>query len=341
MTAIDGLPEEAVQAKLAQIAADLAPLVSSQASKREITVCPALDWFALENADFQESWLVEPFLPKGSYVAIVASRGQGKSMFLQETAANLSAGRPFLRQSFDEGIKVLYLDFENPESELQNRFFLTFGYHAPDLQNLYYLHFPQCPAFDREEAEAWWQVHLDAYDPCLVVIDTLSRVVSGSENDADTYIRFFNYSAVALKRRGVTLVTLDHLGKDVERGSRGSSAKEDGPDFVLQMSVKSRSENDATVTLKSTKHRNTSVPDSITIQRKNGRHSMEAETFDEPEIKLARELDRLALPVEISVREAKSRLKEAGRGAQMAVLTKAVRLRKLPDYMPRLPGNGS
>ena len=59
----------------------------------------------------------------------------------------------------------------------------------------------------------------------IVIIDTTSRVVAGKENDADTYLAFYRHTVVPLRARGIALLRLDHPGKDVSRGTRGSSAK--------------------------------------------------------------------------------------------------------------------
>ena len=65
----------------------------------------------------------------------------------------------------------------------------------------------------------------------LVVIDTLSRVTEGPENDSDTYRNLYRHTWLPLKRAGIAAVRLDHTGHEGTR-ARGSSAKGDDVDVV-------------------------------------------------------------------------------------------------------------
>ena len=56
----------------------------------------------------------------------------------------------------------------------------------------------------------------------LVVIDTLIRTVSGEENSADTIKNFYTHTGMALKAAGIALLRIDHAGKDLTRGQRGT-----------------------------------------------------------------------------------------------------------------------
>ena len=66
----------------------------------------------------------------------------------------------------------------------------------------------------------------------LVVIDTMSRAVSGDENDADTVRRFYQHTGRLLKANGIAWLRIDHAGKNRDRGQRGSSSKNDDVDVV-------------------------------------------------------------------------------------------------------------
>ena len=319
-----------IQSQLDAVKSQYSNVVPLQ--KKTIELAIQIDWHELAKKDFVRTWLSEPWLLQGVWVALVAAAGAGKSLLVQEASAAVATGRAFLRQAASEPKRVLYLDFENSEQDIQERIFLMFGYTEVELDNFIYLHYPDTPAFDGPDAVDWWNLHLDAYKPELVVVDTLSRVVSGEENSADTYIRFFRQSALAIKRRGLTLVTLDHLGKDADRGGRGSSAKKDGPEFVLQMTTKAISEGNVTLTLKNTKGRSGALPAQIIIKRKNGRHYLDPEEYTSEEFELARLLDSLSLPLDISVRAAATALKDAGHRKRTEMIAKALRARRLPNF---------
>jgi hypothetical protein len=69
----------------------------------------------------------------------------------------------------------------------------------------------------------------------LVIIDTFSRAVEGAENDADTVRNFYRWTAINLKAEHRSLLRIDHSGKDLKKGARGTSAKNDDVDLVWQM----------------------------------------------------------------------------------------------------------
>ena len=60
----------------------------------------------------------------------------------------------------------------------------------------------------------------------------LIRTVSGEENSADMIKNFNRYAGTPLKAAGIALLRIDHAGKDLTRGQRGTSAKRDDVDVV-------------------------------------------------------------------------------------------------------------
>jgi hypothetical protein len=76
---------------------------------------------------------------------------------------------------------------------------------------------------------------VDDVRPDIVVFDTVSRFIQGKENDSDTWLQFYGRVHAPLKALGIAGVRLDHMGKDSDRGSRGSSAKSQDVDHVWEM----------------------------------------------------------------------------------------------------------
>jgi RecA-family ATPase len=76
---------------------------------------------------------------------------------------------------------------------------------------------------------------ISAYDCSIVVIDTVSRAIEGEENENDTWLKFNRYSGMAMKRAGISMIRLDHSGKDGSKGQRGGSAKSGDVDAVWRM----------------------------------------------------------------------------------------------------------
>lgn len=70
----------------------------------------------------------------------------------------------------------------------------------------------------------------------VVIIDTLARVAGWqNENDASQCQRVMHMLDDLSKATGTLVLALDHMGKDVGRGTRGGSPKEDYSDVVLQL----------------------------------------------------------------------------------------------------------
>ncbi len=130
---------------------------------------------------------------------------------------------------------VLYLDYEMTPEDLRDRL-EYFGYGPEyDLSHLHYASLPTLDALD--SASGGDQITTDAValGADLVVIDTAGRAVTGDENEADTYRALYARTGRLLKAEGIALVRLDHAGKDVAKGQRGSSGKNDDVDIVLSL----------------------------------------------------------------------------------------------------------
>ncbi len=65
----------------------------------------------------------------------------------------------------------------------------------------------------------------------------MSRFFHGKENSNDTFRAVYAHSLMPLKREGITVLRLDHSGKDEDAGQRGASAKNDDVDAVWQLQL--------------------------------------------------------------------------------------------------------
>lgn len=185
-----------------------------------------VNWAHLLAADFNATQFVtRPLLQPGAQISLVASGKEGKSLFCWEWACRLANGLPFLGNPEQEPLVVGYFDYENPHSELQRRARTT-GFDEPKLlDNLRYESFPDFGPLDTPVGAATAIAWVDEHAPQVVFLDTVSRVIAGKENDADTWLQLYRLFILPMKARGVSLVRLDHFGKDRERGARGNSAK--------------------------------------------------------------------------------------------------------------------
>ncbi|MGK2947780.1 MAG: bifunctional DNA primase/polymerase [Acidimicrobiales bacterium] len=219
---------------------DQAPIVGPQPEAGPDVVPPLgpqpIDWSAFwQREHIGEDWLVHPILPRGRQVAIWARHKTGKSLLTLEVAAALATGQGCLSQAAAEPIDVIYLDMEMTEDDLRERL-EDLGYGPEvDMSRLHYYLLPSMPPLDTAAGGAMLANLATLHGAQAVVIDTMARVVAGDENDADTYRSFYRHTGITLKAMGISVLRLDHGGKDASKGQRGSSGKGDDVDVVWQL----------------------------------------------------------------------------------------------------------
>lgn len=180
-------------------------------------------------------WLAEPIIEQGRQIAIFSEAKAGKSLLMLEICALLASGQGIFGKTPHDPLSILYLDKENMRIDIRERL-ADMGFSAGiDLSNLHYSWFPDMPWFDKPEGGLDLLGLALSVNAKMVVLDTLSRVVEGEENSSDTYHDFYKHTGVWLKQRGITLVRLDHAGKDIAKGMRGSSSKTTDVDDVWEL----------------------------------------------------------------------------------------------------------
>jgi archaellum biogenesis ATPase FlaH len=182
----------------------------------------------------EEDWLIKPLIPRNQLVVIFAPGGTGKSLLALYIAAGLATGRNIFGIEH-QPISVLYMDYEMQQAQLYERL-TAMGYNKEtDLTRLHYASLPPIASLDTPEGAKEVCDLARACQAELVIIDTFSRAVEGAENDADTVRNFYRWTALKLKTEGRSLLRIDHAGKDLKKGARGTSAKNDDVDLVWQM----------------------------------------------------------------------------------------------------------
>lgn len=283
-----------------------------------------IDWPTFwQRANDEPEWVYPDVLARGRGHAAYAARKAGKSLFTLYLAAKLATG--------SEPVVVSYLDYEMTEDDVRDRL-EDMGY-GPDtnLARLRYALLPTIPPLDTadgaraltglvDEVQSAWPDHHQ-----VVVLDTISRAVQGEENSSDTFRAFYTHTGVELKRRGVTWVRLDHGGKDLAKGQRGSSSKGDDVDVVWQLRP---SENGVCL------HRDFArmpwVPQAVHFGMTEDPLTYQRLAGDWPEGtgETANALDRLEVPLDASTRAAQVALKTVGEGRRRQVVIAAIRWRR-------------
>lgn len=264
------------------------------------------------------SWLLPDVLARDSYVSLSAAPGTGKSVLTRAIAVAASLGR----SAFDpahgvEPAKVIYLDSENGQDWWRSG---LDSMGAPlDLPNLSVVCYPEVGGLDtakgaREFLALIQSVAADMDGQVdLVVLDTVSRFIDGGENDADTWSQFYRLAIQPLRDQQVAVLRLDHLGKDADRGPRGSSHKLSDVDADFRMTAARAGSDDLTLTLG--KRRRQHFAQALSVRRRDDplRHELStgAASFvvrtadgtvtmlDPGTNTLVADLDRLGIPVDL------------------------------------------
>lgn len=209
----------------------------------------AVAWASI---DPEPRWLIEPLIEPGQFAVIFGPSGVGKSLLAQEQAFRLA----------EQGHRVLYLDHENAPAEVKLRR-LAMGYLAAPSECLTYLTFPPLSALDTPAGAARLHALVDAAQAEVVFLDTWSKHIEGDEASPSTHTAAYNLAITPLRRQGVTVIALDHTGKEVGRGPRGGSSKVDNVDVLWLLTGKGNGR----LRLERRKTRTGRGPDIVELQR--------------------------------------------------------------------------
>ena len=168
-------------------------------------------------------WLVDGIIAKGDTTLLVGEPNVGKSWITLSLAVAMANGDDkWINWNLNHHGKVLYVDEENPHDVVYHRL-RQLG--AEKLDNMRYLH-RQGIRLDRR-----FDRFLDdaiAYQPSLIVLDSLTRLHTQDENNAGAMAALFNDSInVLTKETGAAIIVLHHTNKGDASSSyvrtRGSS----------------------------------------------------------------------------------------------------------------------
>ena len=193
-----------------------------------------IDFVTLFKTDFDaERWVLWPFVQEGHLGALYAPPKAGKSLVLldfivqslQHSAKGAAPSSP---------LRVLYLDRENSRQDVARRL-QAFGVDPEELGNLRYISFPQLEWLDTAAGGEQLLRLVEKHRSNLVVFESVSRFVQGSENEASTWNALYAHSLAPLKAEGIASLRVDHTGKHEDRGMRGSSAKSSDVDSAWSL----------------------------------------------------------------------------------------------------------
>lgn len=285
-----------------------------------------INWDEFWDTDHSaEDWIIAPVIAARRSHAIYAPGGTGKSLLslwlcVGAATGNTMFGNPTTPKT------VLYLDYEMTADDLSERLD-SIGIHNPDdLHRLHYALLPSLPAADTPEGGQAIARLAELVNADIVVLDTFGRAVAGDENDADTVRAFYRNTGSLLKKAGRAFIRIDHAGKDITKGQRGTSAKNDDVDVVWQLT-----KTDAGIRLKANKRRMGWVPETVDLTVSDDpltydtliRPGYPAGTKEAVDL-----LDELDIDTSWSARKVAQHLRDLGHKVRDRPLRMAVKIRK-------------
>lgn len=181
------------------------------------------------------NWEVEPFIATGDRVVLYGEFGSMKSWLLLHLALHVAAGRPWLgRFPIPKVRRVLYIDEEMNERTLRRRIKRLGSGAGLDSVALEFRAMSRVGVtFDALGAQALLAaLKASQFDPDIIIVESLRRVLVGSENDAKDVSAFWG-NVQPILRAGKTLVISHHMRKPSALGNNAPRDRASGSTDIL------------------------------------------------------------------------------------------------------------
>jgi AAA domain len=217
-------------------------------------------WHGTEYNRAARSWLVKELIPERGAGLASGQWGTAKTFAMLDLAASIMTGTPFAGREIDRRGGVLFFAAEGAneipirlkavvEQKLKPAAMAASAAGEPldaDLERLPFAWVEECPSLkDAASFEKLVSIAIAAADQikeqfklplALIVIDTLSASADFEDaNAAAEGQRIMNRLADLGRRTDAFVMAVDHFGKDVATGTRGTTAKEGAADVVLAL----------------------------------------------------------------------------------------------------------
>jgi hypothetical protein len=191
----------------------------------------------------EQEFIVHPWLPVQALIMFFAARGVGKTWAALELAISVACGRDFFAWPVPKPRGVLFIDGEMPLTSLQFRLRKLLGTTPipPELtiissELLLRDNAPLniCRLEQQQRIDdLLTEMKLAGKSPSLIILDNLSSLISGIDENSNSDLDLFNLWLVKLRSQGYAVVAVHHAGKNGDQ--RGASRKEDLLDTVVKL----------------------------------------------------------------------------------------------------------
>lgn len=188
------------------------------------------------------SWLIPGILPAMGTGMIYGESGSYKSFLALDMALCLAFGIPGQWNAPPVKNDVLFLAGEGPVATAKKRWPAWMDHHNIEFRGDHrFLIKDRVPFYT--DTDAWEHVKADVAElkakPALIVIDTLTRLLTGlDENSAKDASMVTNFMEQLSRYYECFVLAIHHTGKDQNKGARGSSAFYANMDTVISTKLK-------------------------------------------------------------------------------------------------------
>lgn len=191
----------------------------------------------LMHADLPEpGCIMTPWLPRQGLTMLFGSAGIGKTFLTLSVARAVASGQPLMGWEVTEPASVLYIDGEMAASQLVSRLRLLGGVDDTG-ERLRFLNASMPGGYVGDLSSTSAQSSLSSLvdDVDLVVVDNISCLGGGGDENTVEAWKPMQQWALELKARGKSVLFVHHAGK--KGAQRGTSGREDAMDSIVRLGV--------------------------------------------------------------------------------------------------------
>ncbi|KQZ45401.1 hypothetical protein ASD63_09520 [Ensifer sp. Root558] len=188
----------------------------------------------------EPEWLIDGLMPKTGFGMLYGPPSTGKTFLGLHAALSIVANLPFFGRTVSHG-PVVYIAAEAGRGIIKRIVAARREFEIPDDGDLPFYLITAAPNLGfktpNDCAELIKSIDAAKVRPALVVIDTVSRTIPGTNENASHEFGAFVTNADAIAKHFASCVLgVHHTGKDATRGMRGSNVANGGTDCEWELS---------------------------------------------------------------------------------------------------------